>query len=229
MSPETSRPLARVVLAVHDTVGLAELLAPASLLAQGRQAELTGLFIEEVGLVRSASLPVTREVGVASERVRDIDPYTTVRLLRRRADEVRRRIEREAAAAHLSWSFQVIRGTLVQAAVAATTPADLVILSPPPTAVQHTLGQRTAHPANGRVGAVYDDSDAGSRALTTARDLSGGKPEAIARVPPDEIAAGVARPARHRVLVVSLPSLEALGADLPGFLARVRCPVILVR
>lgn len=229
MTPDRLPPAARVILAVQDTAGLAELLAPARLLAQGRRAELTGLFVEELELLRSASLPVTREVGVASERVRDIDAHSTGRLLRRRADAVRRAIEREAAAADLTWSFQVIRGSLLQAAVEATTRADLVVLSPPRTAVQHTVGGRETQPANGAVAALYDDTEAGERALTTARDLSGGRSEAIARLPAGDVAGWIPRRPRHRVLVVSVPSLQSLGPDFGGLLTRVRCPIILVR
>ncbi len=252
MSANTPPLTIRVVLATQDPAELDRLIGQARVLAEALQAELAGLFVEEVDLLRLVALPIAREVSIATETVRVLDTASTVRLLQRRAAEVQQVLAREAAAANLPWSFTVTRGSLVDVALAAASGPDLVVFGPPRTALQHTVGQRTPRPG-GRVATLYDATEAGQRALAAALRLSRNRPEAISlvitRVAEAEslrrLAAGrlqrpgwnpevvsvddLRRTPAPRALVVSLDSLGQGGIDLRQLVAEAGCPVILLR
>lgn len=243
---------ARVVLAARASADALRLLDEATTLARALRAELAGLFVEESDLLRLAALPVTREVGVASGAVREIDLAGTTRLLQRQADEVRAIVERAAAGLDLPWSFRITRGNVVQAAVAAAAGPDLVLVAPPRSAAQRALGFLPPAPRAGGVAAFYDGTPSGDRALAAALHLASGFPErvwlvlpargnpvALSRLAADRLGVPRGLPAavvlpelrRHpapRALVVSTTALATGAANLPALLADVRGPVVLV-
>jgi hypothetical protein len=61
---DASQP-ARVLLALEGAEPAVEPLFAATQLARGLRAELAGLFVEDVALLRLAALPFTREVGLS--------------------------------------------------------------------------------------------------------------------------------------------------------------------
>ena len=106
-------------------------------LASETRAELLGLFIEDVALLRFAALPLAAEVGLASARPRALDLASVERDLRRQADSLR-----EALAALLdpishSWTFRVARASPADAVRAALAEGEVPSLLLPPGAHPH--------------------------------------------------------------------------------------------
>jgi hypothetical protein len=82
------------------------------------QAELLGLFIEDVDLLRLAALPFAAEVGFASAARRELDPASLERALRAQAARLRQALA-DALEPDISWSFRVARASPAQAVAAA--------------------------------------------------------------------------------------------------------------
>lgn len=99
----------------------------AARLAGRMEAELVGLFVENVELIHLAALPFTREVGFPSAASREIDVERMERHLRSVAAQARRMLESAAADPPLRWSFRVTRGALTSELIAALAEADLVL------------------------------------------------------------------------------------------------------
>jgi hypothetical protein len=90
------------------------------------EAELVGLFVEDIELLHWAGLPFTREVGLASARSRPLDVKAMERTLRSLANESREALAEIAARTPLRWSFRVARGSLPEL-LAAAAEADLLV------------------------------------------------------------------------------------------------------
>lgn len=163
---------------------LAALEATAELAAR-MQAELLGLFVEDVNLLQLAGLPFVRVASRASAELRPVDSQTMERALRVQAEQARRSLEAAAARRRLHWSFRVVRGEVVAEVLAAAGEADLVSLGP----LGSLLGKAGAGGAARAVAAqaprsvlvlrngikpgqpvvtVYDGSPTGWRALAVA-------------------------------------------------------------
>lgn len=246
----------RVVLAARASADAHRLLAEASALARALDAELVGMFVEGVELLRVAALPVTREVGASSGSVRGLDVTDTIRLLERQAGEMRTLVARAATGLDLPWSFHVSRGDLVETALRAAH-TDLVLLAPTPSPLQRALGQERPRAHPGTVAAVYDGTPAGQRALGAALNLAGRRAGAVSLAvpapaapaaadvahlrrlaaaslhlargePPAAPLTDVRRMLAPRVLVVSVATLATAGIDVRNLLAMAGCPLVLV-
>jgi len=212
---------ARVVLAARAASDAQRLLEEAAELARTLHTELTGLFVEEADLLSGVGLPVTREVGLVSGAVRDIDAVATARELRRQADDVRVRLQRLATALGLPWSFRVERGDVLEVAVSAAA-SDLVILAPRTAAWQRVVGPPLAAAREPTVAALYDATDAGERALAAAFDLAAHGPARVSLLLREgaDVEAARGRAAAH----LGLPTAPATAPW--GGLARRRRAVV---
>lgn len=118
----------RIVVS-FDTTALGEAALEAALgLAAVLNAEIAGLFVEDIGLVRMASLPFTRELGLTSAVLRPIDAGDIERALRLQAEQSRAWLAAAAGALNLRWSFQVVRGQAVGAVLEYGEGSTLVVL-----------------------------------------------------------------------------------------------------
>jgi nucleotide-binding universal stress UspA family protein len=106
---------------------LAALEAAAELAARFR-AELLGLFVEDVNLLRLAKLPFAQEVGFFSATRRRLDARQVERQLRAQAGRSRRALTVTAGRARVPWAFRVARGVVVPELLFAASEADLLIL-----------------------------------------------------------------------------------------------------
>ena len=95
--------------------------------AAALEAELLGLFLEDVDLLHFAGLPFAREIG-ASVRPRGLDVQTMERRLRSQAEEARRALAAAAEGKPVRWSFRVERGSGPAQLRKALADADLVVL-----------------------------------------------------------------------------------------------------
>ena len=94
--------------------------------AAALEAELTGLFVEDVELLHFAALPFAREIGAFS--VQALDVPTMERRLRYQAEEARRALAAAVEGKPLRWSFRIERGSLPAQVRSALADADLVVL-----------------------------------------------------------------------------------------------------
>jgi len=119
----------RRILVVLDTPDRSmETIDCAAILAFRLQAELTGLFIEDVNLLRLAALPFAHELPCASLPERRLDQAVMERTLKAQAAAIRQCLATSATRANISWSFEVRRGHVLDELLALTPAADLLVI-----------------------------------------------------------------------------------------------------
>jgi hypothetical protein len=168
--------MSRVLLALQGGEPASEPMAAALRLATSMRAELAGLFVEDVDLLRLAALPFTREVGLASAVVRPLETADIERTLRRQAEQLREWFAGRAAESHLKWSFEVARGRLIEQVMAAGQRADFIVVGERPRPAARSSGTAPARKDEGKVMALFDATEAGRRTLSAAVSLSHGEP-----------------------------------------------------
>ncbi|GAB4568292.1 MAG: universal stress protein [Anaerolineae bacterium] len=191
-SPFTEE-IRRILVAVDASPHSLAALEAAAEMAARLQAELLGLFVEDVNLLRSADLPITREVCSLSATTLPMDSRHVERELRAQAEQARRALASVASRRRVRWSFRVTRGSVTEELLRAASEADLVTVGKSgwtPTwprglggtarAVLHRgttpllIAGRGAEPRP-PIYVVYDGSDASRRALRIAFRLARGQ------------------------------------------------------
>jgi len=181
----------RILVALDASPHSLSALRAASEIASELGADLVGVFIEDVNLVRLAALPVTREIGQTSGRIRELDEQTMARQLRGLALRAERALAQEAGRRQVRWSFSVSRGTIGAELWGAASEADLVVMGRAGWSSRRTAGSSVeAVLTSGMrrtlvIGAgarlqptwlvVYDGSEMADRGLQSARLLTKGK------------------------------------------------------
>jgi len=117
----------RIVVAADSSAHGQAALEAAVRLAARLEADLEGLFVEDVNLKRLAELPVGREVrfglgGMAR------DAAAVAQDMRAEAGRIRRTLEEAAARAHVHVRFRIAEGHVEREVVAAGSAADLLVL-----------------------------------------------------------------------------------------------------
>jgi hypothetical protein len=101
-------------------------------LAQELEAELLGLFIEDVELLRFASLPFAREIGIASAQARSMDVASLERQLRGQARALEQALAAILGPGPAGWSLRVERSSpLVAIEAALAQVLEPALLIPP--------------------------------------------------------------------------------------------------
>jgi nucleotide-binding universal stress UspA family protein len=103
-------------------------LETAAELAGRLRAELIGLFVEDIDLVRLTELPFAREVGFFSSTFRQLERQELELQFRAQAGLMRRALGLAAERHNVGWEFRVARGAVTSELLAAETEADLMIL-----------------------------------------------------------------------------------------------------
>ncbi|TFE69670.1 universal stress protein UspA [Methylacidiphilum sp. Yel] len=104
-------------------------LRMAALLASKLRAELLGLFIEDLNLLRLSSLPCAFEIEIHSALTRSLEPESLLRRFRTMANQMEQQLEAIAKELNIPWSFQTTRGFLWRELIEAAKNCDLIILS----------------------------------------------------------------------------------------------------
>ena len=186
--------LRRVVVGLEPTPQRRAALQAAAELAERMQAELIGLFVEDMDLLHLAGLPFAREVGFPSAVRRSLDVAAMERSLRAAARDLRRVCEEALERTSVPWSFRTARGSpagalLELAAEARAATLLLPSANPPIPPLAAFLGpgvqRRRLAPA-----------------LASLAETFGGGLE-IHREPPDEDALRALLDAGRPVLIVS--------------------------
>jgi nucleotide-binding universal stress UspA family protein len=118
----------RILVALDASPHSLSALEAAVELASRFRAELLGLFVEDVNLLRLGELSFTREVGLSSATRRRLDTQQVERELRAQAGRARRALTTAAERASVRCSFRVVRGTTAAELLTAASDTDLVIL-----------------------------------------------------------------------------------------------------
>jgi nucleotide-binding universal stress UspA family protein len=122
------RPIQRILVALdassHSLAGLEAAVA----LAASHRAEILGIYVEDINLLRLAEMPFASEFGQFSARRRKLDTGGLESQLRTRAERARLALIQRAETAGLTWAFRVVRGSIPEELIAATQETDLIIL-----------------------------------------------------------------------------------------------------
>jgi nucleotide-binding universal stress UspA family protein len=121
-------PIRRIVVGLDASPHSLAALEAAADLAARLEAELVGMFVEDINLLRLAELPFAREVGIFSGTRRRLDSGQVQRQLQAQAERARRALEGHARRVQVHWTFQVTRGVVASELLSAASEADLVIL-----------------------------------------------------------------------------------------------------
>jgi nucleotide-binding universal stress UspA family protein len=169
-----------------STSGLAA-MKTAVALASRMEAELLGLFVEDVNLLRLAALPFAREVSFFPATTRRLDSAGMERALRAQASWAEAALLEAADRQRVRCSFRVVRGEVTTQLLAAVRDIDLVALGMmrPPfhprgsnirTIVNATQSSVLLLSPDARINmpvvVVYDGSPDSVKAMSAARSLS---------------------------------------------------------
>ncbi|MEJ2163975.1 MAG: hypothetical protein P8X90_00500 [Desulfobacterales bacterium] len=88
-------------------------------LAERLEAELIGLFVEDINLLRVAGLPFVREISFFSPTLRRLESIEMEHQLRAQAEQMRRIVAQTAEQRGVSWQFRVTRGPVAAEVLAA--------------------------------------------------------------------------------------------------------------
>jgi nucleotide-binding universal stress UspA family protein len=125
---KSSLDIRRILVALDASPQSLAALEAATQLAARFEAELIGIYVEDINWIRLANFPFAREVSHYSATPRRLDSPQIELHLRARARRVQQAMAMITKGTNLRWSFRVARGTISVELVAAALEADLVIL-----------------------------------------------------------------------------------------------------
>jgi nucleotide-binding universal stress UspA family protein len=193
MSEEYTRhsPIKRILAALDASTSSLNALQTAVDLAARFDAELLGLFVEDINLLRLAQLPFAREISFYSSRLRRIETKEMELELRTQAARIRAMLAKAADNLGVSWEFRTIRGDVGAEVLSAGAKADLVIMgkigrslpgfrrsgSTVRTLLLQRMGmtmilESRVQIVHTPVVAVYDNAESARKVLNTAVHLS---------------------------------------------------------
>jgi len=179
MTPATEQASIRhIVVTLNASESGRPALETAVRLAAILGAELEGVFVEDINLVRLAGLPFLREVRPRSLGEETISTQRMQRELRALARHAERMLEQAAREMDVPWSFQVWRGRAGTETLAQAFGADILSLGRT-TALAYSRRWPTTRfrirQSQGMIASIsvlYSDSEQAVRALTTACNLA---------------------------------------------------------
>ncbi|MBE9506531.1 MAG: universal stress protein [Chloroflexi bacterium] len=118
----------RILVALDASRHSLAALEAAAELAASMEAELHGLFVEDVNLLRAAGAPAAREVSYPFVTAAKLDPARMERQLRAQATQARLALEAASERRQIRCSFRVVRGEVTAAVLAAALEVDLLSL-----------------------------------------------------------------------------------------------------
>jgi hypothetical protein len=234
--PEKAR-IRRITVILRGHAAEARLLSSAVWLARDTAAELTGVFLEDIDLLRLAELPLAIEICRSTNVRRRVEAVELARQLASQAAAAERALGRVAEDAGVAWSFRVARGAVTAMLMAAAAEADVTLVAAARRALW-AYGEAAATDAGPRGGGrapiavVFDRSAAATRALDVGLRLAAtqGRPLTIILTSPTweagerlrqqaELALGK-QPARFHILIHAGPArlLVAVREQRPSML-----------
>lgn len=189
MTTRGERALARVLVALDASRASLDALSAAAALAARLGADLEGIFVEDVNLLRAAGFPFASQLSLPSGALHPLDRLAIEVDLRALAAAAREAIAAAAQQLHISWSFRVARGQVSVELLEAASKVDVLVLGRTSHRLGATPGQTARAAAarapssvllvgrGGRIGrpllVAYDGSPMADRALDVAARLDG--------------------------------------------------------
>ena len=118
----------RIVVALDSSAHSRAAFEAAAMLAQRLDAELEGLFVEDIDLIKLAGLPFGNEVSFSTGEARPFDGGALEQQLAREVSRARRLVEETGRTLRLRARFRVARGKTDTEVIAASGDADLLIV-----------------------------------------------------------------------------------------------------
>jgi nucleotide-binding universal stress UspA family protein len=118
----------RILIALDASPASQAALELAAELAVRHEAELVGIYVEDVNLLRSAGISFTEEVGEFSAISRNVDSHQVEQELKAHARRIESMLSAIAARTNLRWTFRSVRGLISGELLAAAEGSDLIIL-----------------------------------------------------------------------------------------------------
>lgn len=118
----------RIWVALDESPRSTAALSAAAALAAELDAELAGLFVEDINLQHLVGLPFSRQFSVLSGELHPLSQGEIERSWRRQAASLQRQLAEEAARLRLRWSFRIARGKLSAEVDTRAQAFDLVVL-----------------------------------------------------------------------------------------------------
>jgi len=126
--PDTSFAIRRILIALDASPHSLAALDMAVDLAATVEAELAGLFVEDVELLRIADSPSAREIAYTAATETPLNRTTMERQWRAQSEQIRNTLEAAAHRAQVPWSFRTVRGQVTSALRAAARENDIVAI-----------------------------------------------------------------------------------------------------
>jgi nucleotide-binding universal stress UspA family protein len=188
MSESTEFAIRRILVALDTSALSLVALEEAASLAAAMEAELTGLFVEDINLVRIAALPFARQLSFPSGAEEPLNSARLERELRARGELARKALAAAAERRHTPWSFRTVRGQVTGEILAAASQADLIFFGKAGWSPAQRLGSTALAliarvpgtfvlvqqevPQGAPILTLYDGSSGCRRALETALRLA---------------------------------------------------------
>ena len=125
---QQKRLIRRILVALDTSLHSRAALAAAANLAARLEAQLIGVYVEDMNLLRLAQLPFAQEIHYASATPQKLDKDVMEKQLRSQADRAQNDLRQTAEQHALEWSFQVLRGLVAAELLTAAEEADLLVL-----------------------------------------------------------------------------------------------------
>lgn len=149
-------------------------LTAAAALAAELDAELAGLFVEDIDLQHLIGLPFAREFSVLTGAGRPLSQTEMEQSWRREAETMQRLLAEAARRLRLRWSFRVARGRVTAEVNLLAQAFDLIVLGKRTGLSVMAVARPVAgiHPHAGPVLVLFDDREAVSRSLDMGARLA---------------------------------------------------------
>jgi len=121
-------PIRRILVGLDASPQSLAALRAAVELSVKLEAELLGLFVEDIDLLRLADSPYARDLLLPTAKEMPLDRSSMERKFKAQAEQVRRALEAVASQAKATWSFRVVRGSVPSEILTAAAECDLLAL-----------------------------------------------------------------------------------------------------
>jgi nucleotide-binding universal stress UspA family protein len=125
---DEERTIRRILIGLDASPHSLAALKAAAKLASALDAELHGLFVEDVNLLRAAGLPMAKELQFPFATHARMNPERMRRQLRAQARQARRALRSICRREQIEWTFQVVRGGVPSKVLEEAAKADLLCL-----------------------------------------------------------------------------------------------------
>jgi nucleotide-binding universal stress UspA family protein len=176
---EPASSITRILVALDaDPLG-SGILEVAARFAVQLQGELSGLFVQDMNLLRLTGLPFAQRSGLWS-RGRPVTFQSLQRDMEATAETMRAALGQLATQEQLPWSFEVVQGSLTRVLLETSQQADVLLIVRQTMAV-YAPNQPVppVRPSGRSTVVLFEDSASSARVLRAALQLHADQPERI--------------------------------------------------